>query len=113
MGVAGRQAKIGRAVHKPLMTLAYPKIGPSAVSMLGYHFGIKPTQILQHELQVCFDNFFIGKTEIHVRKKLVEIKGTTEQFLNGREVIEKSMLRVDTKLRKNCELNAKKNSVKN
>ena len=36
MGVAGRQAKIGRAEHKPLMTLAYPKIGPSAVSMLGY-----------------------------------------------------------------------------
>ena len=36
MGVAGRQAKTGRAKHKPLMILAYPKIGPSAVSMLGY-----------------------------------------------------------------------------
>lgn len=31
MGVAGRKAKAGRAMHKPLVTLAYPKIGPSAV----------------------------------------------------------------------------------
>lgn len=31
MGVAGRKAKAGRAKHKPLLTLAYPKIGPSAV----------------------------------------------------------------------------------
>ena len=34
MGVAGRQMKIGRATHKPLVILIYPKIGPSAVKFL-------------------------------------------------------------------------------
>jgi hypothetical protein len=34
MGAAGRQAKIRRAKHQPLLILAYPKIGPSAVFSL-------------------------------------------------------------------------------
>lgn len=35
MGVAGRKTKVGRAKHKPLLTLVYPKIGPSAVYFAG------------------------------------------------------------------------------
>ena len=46
MGAAGRQAIVRRAKHQPFATMAYPKIGPSAVFSLEIVNQAIPTIIL-------------------------------------------------------------------
>ena len=67
MGVAGRQAKVGRAKHQSLMTLAYPVNGPSAVYKSDYLYLYRLNKNT---------NVSIGMKHFYTRRKFSKIKQT-------------------------------------